>query len=827
MNQFAPFEERRDIWLNDIAFSNVDHLGNRWIIEDLDGWWELPAPTMGEVDRAYSEDGSFYEPGRFESRVIRMKGRILPPNRTQNANNIARQEFNRRLQLVRRTGLLRVLESPELGGGKQSEVVIVARPLVSPKDANGTIRFDVQFRAPDPRKYSIDLEKAVAFILAGEEKGRTYDLTYKRNYEGSQSNNTVNVFNRGDYNTYGILRFHGPVDDPSATHLESGKSISFEGLRIVPGQYLDVDLMNKTVLMDSGVSMRSKMTPDSQWFNFEPGNNKVSYSGTQYVEPIESVPDARNNVINPSFEYVDHTKPQVVVRRNFAPNPSGSYSVNNEVIREFLHVDSYALGGGFMGTNVSQGTITSSPVIFKNTTNSPYKGTSTFESGGQYVFAQLELTPTFDTTATLTVGSNTSGAVPITAGKTTTLRVDGQLVSTNFTVTLDIPGVTSAKTVAIGKVMLTRSPKPFPGVVPFSDPAPTYRESTGTLVSYNESTSTYIETKSTPNNWTITGPGEAKFYIDNDGNLKLSVPVEGTYEIDFGAGTTSGTRVFYGVIPFGTASKHKLYNHMTGDLLKETAPSYSLDVFESATAFTPRLTMTTKLIAGTITVNTAVTYTTDAGTALFHEDTMPVFPYSYQSNTFGGPYTAVETISSFTDQVASGTIYNKDSAIVQSHAHTGDFSLKIRYLKDSAEHSKPTPITGIITTLFTKKYFITFSARSDLGSSYQFDVEGATNPLSMKFTTTDEWTTYRLEMDHLQGSNVRLVVRPTSDTIDQDNLYVDSVGVLSEDIKYFDGDSGVQYRWNGTPHQSTSDTIAIAGIPKSQLEILYRSAWIG
>ena len=195
------------------------------------------------------------------------------------------------------------MESEELGGGKQSEVVVVARPLMQSDRLNGVIDFDVQFRAPDPRKYSVMLNTVEAFLLGtGTGTGRTYGLIYNRTYSGAQSRNTALVDNRGDYNTYGVIRLHGPVDDPGAHHLDSDRHIKFPGVRLGVGQYLDIDLREKTIISESGISLRDRMDDGSRWFKFEEGPNKVTLLGTSYLDYVPSVPDVKNLVQDPSFE---------------------------------------------------------------------------------------------------------------------------------------------------------------------------------------------------------------------------------------------------------------------------------------------------------------------------------------------------------------------------------------------------------------------------------------------------------------------------------------------------------------------------------------------
>lgn len=828
MNRFAPFEQRKDVWLNDIAFSNVDSLGNRWIISDIDGWWDLPAPTIGEVDRPYSEDGSFYEPGRFESRVLRVKGYIQPPNRSQNAANRARQELNKRLQLVRRTGLLKVLESEELGGGKQSEVVIVARPLVSSKKMNGTIDFDVQFRANDPRKYSVVEEKAIAYILNGELGGRTYDLMFNRNYTGTQASNVVVVNNRGDYNTYGVLRFKGPVDNPSATHLETGKTIGFSNLRLGVGQYLEVNLLEKTIITDAGLSIRERMTPESRWFNFDSGINRVSYTGNQYLPPVEVIEDARNLVTNPSFEYFNPNTPRSAVRRNSSYNSSGTLYIDDEIIRDFMAIDLQAQEQSSFATGtVSNGVITGGPVTFKRNSTS-----DRFPTNGWYPFVQVELNPTTDNTpvATIDVNENTSGPVGLPKDTWTKVRVDGASVaSTDFGVKLTIPGVSESNPVKIRNIMILRSPKPLSGATDFSDGAPIIHPDRGTEVFYYEQDKVFREHISYPDKWSIVGDTNAYLYVDDNSTTRIYVPTPGEYTIDLGPSNVAYSRIHYGALPTGNPKKIQLIDDSNGSIIEEYPYENKLFLYEGVEAKTLRIRIVTEYSnedPDTFEVPGS-TFTPDGGTSVFTDKTEPESYYTY--STGNDIYSSLEKVDSFSSLVdSSSSSYNLDSTITNTRSKKGSRGLRIRYTAEGLSRALDTPITGDISGATTRPHYVRASFMATQSGTFELKVVGVTNPASATFTAgPGYWEDVRLEVTLRQGDTPRIIVSPTRMGTSGITLYVDNVGLLTKNIDYFDGSSGDQYRWNGTPNQSTSDTITRVGVPKSQLEIIYRSAWIG
>lgn len=830
MSRFAPLQSRRDVWLNDLAFSNVDEHGNRWIISDIDGWWDLPTPTMGEVDRAYSEDGSFYEPGRFEARVIRVTGRIIPPNNNTNSANIARKELNRRLMLVRKTGLLQVLESPELGGGKQSEVVIVARPLVNADKLNGVLEFDIQFRAPDPRKYSVDPTVSSSYLFSGVDGGRTYDLVYNRVYGGEQDQSTAMVVNTGDYDTYGTIRLHGPIDDPGAYHLDTDRHISFPGVRLTVGQYIDINLQEKTIITESGISLRDRMSDDSRWFKFEVGNNRVALAGTQYLDPVPSIPDVKNLVKTPSYERMPSASPSSPVRVNRSENPSGMTYTTTHVLRDSIFTDPQATDPSNFSENAVAGGFAQN-----STVNLLHNNDVLFpvydETTHHFVQMDVKATTTGVTSATLSLGNRSSGSVPLSKDIWTTIRVDSYIPEDDYEIKLSLPGASATDKVQLRNIMVLHSTTPVAGDTEFWNPVEGI--TTNGIATDETGEGTYRQYYDSPDVWEIVGNTESSLRVvqtgdpDTDGTYLIPRSIE-DHIVDFGAAVIEGTDITYGVLAEGL-QEIRLYDYDTGELLEAMPPAHTALNYKSDKPITPRLEATISVEAQGNPINrkiiaTMMTY--DGGSKVFTDSTPDEGGFTYGHLSWEEP--AVEMVNSYYT-ITGIDRYNYNARIVSTRAYEGSKSLEIVYFltPDEQEDVKATPITHETDSLTASTYYVRAKVMTNKPTVLTLEVDGldSTDPYTFG-ANPGHWSDVSFPFQGSTGIRPVLTITPPPGERDLE-IYVDAVGIMTADEPYFDGDMPGPYQWTGTPHSSTSATIPVVGVPTAKMEITHRNAWIG
>jgi len=87
------------------------------------------------------------------------------------------------------------------------------------------------------------------------------------------------VANGGNAPVYPVVRVHGAVTDPVITSTTLSKTVSFTGLTIPAGEYVDIDMLNETVINQASVSKYEYVNSDDFWWLAE-GNNTITISGT-------------------------------------------------------------------------------------------------------------------------------------------------------------------------------------------------------------------------------------------------------------------------------------------------------------------------------------------------------------------------------------------------------------------------------------------------------------------------------------------------------------------------------------------------------------------
>ena len=87
------------------------------------------------------------------------------------------------------------------------------------------------------------------------------------------------INNTGNSSVYPTIRVYGSVTDPVITNTTLAKTVSFTGLTIAAGHYIDIDMLNETVLYDGITNYYSYLLLDNFWWLAE-GNNTITISGT-------------------------------------------------------------------------------------------------------------------------------------------------------------------------------------------------------------------------------------------------------------------------------------------------------------------------------------------------------------------------------------------------------------------------------------------------------------------------------------------------------------------------------------------------------------------
>lgn len=148
-----------------LVLNTVDENGTRWMLEDIDGWWTLPPPTLPDVSRPVHLDGSWPMSGRYGARKITLKGSFIPGPSSSGGRMSVMSPRARVLQALDsvRTGALLVVKEPVWW--KQAWVWLSGQPRVEVKNSQGLTQFEAELTAVDPIKYHAGVNGVVRVIV--------------------------------------------------------------------------------------------------------------------------------------------------------------------------------------------------------------------------------------------------------------------------------------------------------------------------------------------------------------------------------------------------------------------------------------------------------------------------------------------------------------------------------------------------------------------------------------------------------------------------------------------------------------------------------------
>ena len=236
----------------------------------------LDSPEVREnADDLVQFDGGIHGDFFYGRRPMTLTGLILNPT--------SADERNRRMtKLKRASNAMRgdaILQWTLSGGYEQFVAVRRQQPLRI--EGAWQKQFQLPLVAADPRIYGVPFKHAQ--LTAGEgagETGRGYSRQYPINYGGATVSGQMFVENQGNTTTYPLVTVYGPGLNPVITNFTTGQSVHLT-YNIGVGEYLVIDMLNRTVLLNSTASRYSAVDFFlSAWWGLEPGQNdlRITYS---------------------------------------------------------------------------------------------------------------------------------------------------------------------------------------------------------------------------------------------------------------------------------------------------------------------------------------------------------------------------------------------------------------------------------------------------------------------------------------------------------------------------------------------------------------------
>lgn len=238
---------------------------------NLTGWDDAPAIRSGIQDRA-QQDGGWDASGFYGPRIITVEGMVDQPSHAA-----AKAVADELLSLSPRTVHEFAVDNEAVG--VRTAWVRVTQGAVLEWLNGEAFTYGLQVTAPDPLKYGPQVFGQATLATSGGGGGLTWPLTWPLDWGvvAGTTPGAVSVGNAGTASYFPRLRIDGPVPNPTVTLAETGDFIRYNGT-VAAGQWLDIDLDRRRVLLNGQVSMRHLVTFGGAWLSVPPGGGTVSWT---------------------------------------------------------------------------------------------------------------------------------------------------------------------------------------------------------------------------------------------------------------------------------------------------------------------------------------------------------------------------------------------------------------------------------------------------------------------------------------------------------------------------------------------------------------------
>lgn len=143
----------------------------------------------------------------------------------------------------------------------------------------GRATCQITIMCEDPRLYSPTIVSSEITLASTIITGRSYDKAFAYGYGTTSSSNALTLELGGNRQLPGTIRVYGPITNPVIYNAESDTYMSFN-LTIEDGDYVEINLNNRTVKLNGITGKRGDMTLSGNWYLLRPGTNSFTLTGS-------------------------------------------------------------------------------------------------------------------------------------------------------------------------------------------------------------------------------------------------------------------------------------------------------------------------------------------------------------------------------------------------------------------------------------------------------------------------------------------------------------------------------------------------------------------
>jgi hypothetical protein len=264
-----------------------DSAGVQWIVTKEEGFWGTPG-TNATLSPRLNKHGMFRSPGWKKERIVTLTGRCYHPDYA-----VLRQAESTVLGLLSDPRTPGKLTCYAENGALSLDVFLDDAILCTPLDivSEPGVEFSLQLVAPDPRKYSPDIQTQTAGLPQDSGDGLDFSqvvspdsnpgLFFGANpatdglaFGTFNGSGFMTLTNPGTAPATPVYTLYGPLTNPVLT-TNTGYSMRYNGT-LATGDYVTIDPSLPSVVLNGATSRRELLYPA----NFEPFNIPPAAGGT-------------------------------------------------------------------------------------------------------------------------------------------------------------------------------------------------------------------------------------------------------------------------------------------------------------------------------------------------------------------------------------------------------------------------------------------------------------------------------------------------------------------------------------------------------------------
>lgn len=251
-----------------IPLGAVDSNGTAWVLERVEGW-DSP-PSAGQVVQRSGDHGGWPTAQYFGPRIITLT--VLASAQSQALRDVARAQLQQVCPISDLATFVYNEPQPKQANVRRNGSATIAETYMTMAD----VEFKIPLVAPDPRKYSTQVQLATV-MGAATLTGITIPTTVPFTLPAQAPAGSTVITNGGTFETRPTVTITGPITGPGVTNLTTGQSVTYSSLTLGASDALTVDFNARQGYLN-GVFRPADLS--SSWWVLYPGPNTVGLTGT-------------------------------------------------------------------------------------------------------------------------------------------------------------------------------------------------------------------------------------------------------------------------------------------------------------------------------------------------------------------------------------------------------------------------------------------------------------------------------------------------------------------------------------------------------------------